>query len=275
MRWAIVALLLVQGVGLCGPGGGVFIYGHSKSDDGGDPSAGKPKLTFEHSTSVHVLAIPPSVEVPEKTLAQAIEAEFVKTTSWLSLLRKRVGTANEERVKVLGSIQESSDFLHDRWRVWLKEHSKEGSKLVSSSKDAYWFSWYQDNNVLGTADKTDSLTKMENLIHEVAEDMKVKADNARHSADGLGKEVLVKVHTKRNAQEINGYQVWYVQKGMLDDKSFHTRFGKLSTPTEQRGFCPGRYAMWARKDKTAGEPSTIQIPSQLGARSDDVDVDAP
>lgn len=70
-------------------------------------------------------------------------------------------------------------------------------------------------------------------------------------------------------------QVWYVQRGMLDDKSFHTRFEKLSTPTEERGLCPGRYAMWARKDKHAGEPATIQIPSQPGARRDDVDVEAP
>jgi hypothetical protein len=214
--------------------------------------------------------MPLNVKVPEKSLAEAMEAEFVRTTDLVSRLSKKLGTANEEAPVLLGSIQESAVFLHDRWRAWLKEHPKEARKPVSVKRDVYWFGWYQNNQALEKVDSTAM-----SLIREVAQDMKVKADHARQSADGVGKEVLVKVHTKQDSQEISGCQVWYVQRGMLDDKSFHTRFGKLSSPTEERGLCPGRYAMWARKGKKEGEPATIRIPSQSSTGSEEVDLDAP
>jgi hypothetical protein len=208
--------------------------------------------------------------MPEKSLDEAMEAEFLKTTNLVGRLVKKLGTANEEAPELLGTIRESAVFLHDRWQAWLKEHPKEARKPVSVKRDPYWYSWYQNNRVL---EKVNS-TKMD-LIREVAQDMKVKADHARQSADGVGKEVLVKVHTKQDGQEISGCQVWYVQRGMLDDKSFHTRFGKLSSPTEERELCPGRYAMWARKDKKAGEPATIRIPSQSGTHSEEIDLEVP
>jgi hypothetical protein len=212
----------------------------------------------------------PGVPVPERSLAEAIEAELVRTTNLVSRLRKKLGTANEEAPVLLDSIQESAMLLHERWQAWLKDHPKEARKLVSANEDSYSLSLKLNNRVLGTAN-----IKAMDRIREVAQDMKVKADHARQSADGLGKEVLVKARTKQDVQEINGYWVWYVQRGMLDDKSFHTRFGKQSSPTEERALCPGRYAMWARKDKKEGEPATIRIPSKSGSLNEEVDLDAP
>jgi hypothetical protein len=214
--------------------------------------------------------MPPGVQVPEKSLAEAIETELVRTTNLVSRLIKKLGTANEDARILLVSIQESSILLHERWRAWLKEHPKEARKLIPANGEPYSLSLNLNNRVLGAAN-----IKAVDRIREVAQDMKVKADHARQSADGLGKEVLVKARTKQDAQEINGYWVWYVQRGMLDDKSFHTRFGKQSSPTEERALCPGRYAMWARKDKKEGEPATIRIPSKSGSLNEEVDLDAP
>jgi hypothetical protein len=246
-------------------------------------------------------AMPSGITLPETSLSEAMKAEFVAMTNHVGKLTKTLATVNSEAPGLLQTIRDDAVFLYDRFQVWLKEHPKEGRKAVSSVRDAYWASWHQNNLVLEKAQKAklrsqaDGLIrivaradlaradgggdnvgrKAVNLIREVALDMEAKAEHARHAADGLGKEVLVKVQTKRDGQELKGYQVWYVQRGMLDDKSFHTRFEKLSTPTEDRGLAPGRYALWARKDKNVSEPSTVRIPSQPGARSDEIDVEAP
>ena len=263
--------------------------------DGNSDQRALPRLRYPQ--------IPSSVPVPEKTLAAALEAEFLMTTNLVAKLSRALGTANSDVNEPLESIRTNATFLHESWQVWLKANSKEARKSVRSTKDTYWYSWHVDNLVLQKAEKAklqskaDGLiwvvahpgldsaeptgtekkpgSKAARLIQEVAQDLNIKADNARHSADGLGREVLVKVRTKREGREIEAYEVWYVQRGMLDDKSFYTRFGKLSSPTEERSLCPGRYALWARKGKNEGEPATIRIPNQAGAHSEEIELDAP
>jgi hypothetical protein len=90
-------------------------------------------------------------------------------------------------------------------------------------------------------------------------DLEIKAENCRHSTDGLGKEIKVRVHTKAGGKEVGGYEVFFVPRGMLSMKSAHDRFGRQSSPTDEKILSPGRYVMWVRKDGVKGEEVTLRV----------------
>lgn len=186
-------------------------------------------------------------------------------------LLKSIGATNAEAALLLRQVQTNALFLHAKWNAWFDTHAR--SKNYSPG-DIYLSSLRADNRQLSRAKKEKDAAKILAAVRDVALDLQIKADNCRHSGDGLGKEIRVKVHTKADGREIGGYEVFYVSKGMFDVKSAHDRFPRQSSPTDEKILCPGGYALWARKGGFTSEP----VPMGIGGHGEthlEVDIAVP
>lgn len=186
-------------------------------------------------------------------------------------LLKTLGATNAEAASLLRQIQTNAQFLDAKWNVWFKHHDQPGQYL---SSDDYLTGLRADIRLLTNAKKEKDGLKALGMVRDVALDLQLKADNCRHSSDGLGKEIRVKVHTKAGEKEIGGYEVYFVSKGMFDVKSAHDRFPRQSSPTDEKVLCPGGYAMWVRKKDFTSDPITLRI-GGLGQTHVEVDIPVP
>lgn len=171
-------------------------------------------------------------------------------------LLKTIGATNTEAALLLRQIQTNAQFLDAKWNIWFKNHSRASEY---SGKDDYLIGLRADIQLLTGARKARDGQKALTMIRDAALDVQIKADNCRHSSDGLGKQIRVKVHTKAGDQEIGGYEVYVVAKGMFDVKSAHDRFPRQSSPTDEKVLSPGGYAMWVRKKDFTSEPVMLRI----------------
>jgi len=154
------------------------------------------------------------------------------------------GAADPAVAEALRTIQRESAFLHGRWRDWFKSHTRYGAGANPSS-DPYLRSLIRNNTLLKKALKTKDPAQRRAWIESVALDLQVKAEHCRRSKDGLGRQIKVKVHTRRSTNEVAGFVVGYVQKGWYGVPNQYQRFRRLSSPTEALALPPGAYAMWA------------------------------
>ena len=197
--------------------------------------------------------------------------------AWRSLklatdnLQKTMGVTNAQAAALLRQIQTNAVYLEKKWEVWFKAHNLPGQYVPV---DYYLVILRANSRQLDDLKKEKDLTKASDTLRNVALDMQLKADNCRLSADGLGKEIKVKVHTKMDEKESGGYEVFCVPRGMLDIKSAHDRFPRLSSPTDEKILAPGRYAMWVRKKQFTSEPVTLGIGGH-GETKLDVDISVP
>ncbi len=186
-------------------------------------------------------------------------------------LLKTLGATNAEAASLLRQIQTNAQFLDAKWDDWFKHHDQ--SRNYSSSDD-YLKALRNDIWLLTNAKKEKDPLRAFGLVSDAALDLQIKADNCRHSSDGLGKQIRVKVHTKAGDQEIGGYEVYFVSKGMFDVKSAHDRFPRQSSPTDEKILCPGGYAMWVRKKTFTSDPITLRIGGR-GETKIEVDIPVP
>ncbi len=209
---------------------------------------------------------------PEVGAARAVYAavwrDFDTTTAALG---KSIGARNVEAGSLLTQIRTNALFLREKWDVWFQSHSAPGSY---ASDDAYLTSLRANNRLLNQLKKQQDEPKALGVLRDVALDLQIKADNCRNSGDGLGKEIRVRVHTKAGTNEVAGFEVFYVSKGMLDVKSAYDRFPRQSSPTDERILCPGGYAIWARKKGFTSEPVTLRVGGH-GETHLDVDLPVP
>lgn len=171
-------------------------------------------------------------------------------------LLKTIGATNAEAAALLRQIQTNAAFLERKWNGWFYSHPQQGQY---SAGDQYWASLRGESRLLSQMKKEKDGQKALGLLRDVAQDLEIKAENCRYSKDGLGKEIKVKVHTKAGEKEVGGYEIYFVARGMLDVKSAHDRFGRQSSPTDEKILAPGRYAMWVRKNGVNGDPITLRI----------------
>ena len=171
-------------------------------------------------------------------------------------LLKTLGANNPEAALLLRQIQTNAWFLEVKWDAWFKKHSQPGQY---NPVDYYLVVLRADSSELGRLKKEKDGAKALETLRDVALDLQLKADNCRHSADGLGKDIKVRVHTKASDKEVGGFEVFYVPRGMLRVKSAHDRFPRQSSPTDEKILNPGRYALWVRKDNFTSEPTTLSI----------------
>jgi len=197
--------------------------------------------------------------------------EWATMKSTTDSLLKTFGATNAAAAVLLRQIQTNAQFLHDKWEAWFDVHVR---PKTYSPADSYLVSVRADNRQLRNLKKEKNPAKTLAVLRDVASDLQIKADNCRHSGDGLGKEIGVKVHTKAGGREIGGYEVFYVSKGMFDVKSAHDRFPRQSSPTDEKILCPGGYEFWVRKNKFTSEP----VPMGIGGHGEthlEVDVAVP
>jgi hypothetical protein len=193
---------------------------------------------------------------------------FFETTT--ESLLKSLGAANAEAASLLVQIQTNAAFLNSKWETWFQKHSL----AKYPAEDDYLTALRGNLRVLEKLKKAKNDPATIDALRDVAVDLQLKADNCRHSSDGLGKEIRVKVHTKAAGKEIGGFEVCYAPKGMLDMKSAHDRFPRQSSPTDEKILSPGRYAIWARKKGFTSEPVTQGIGGH-GETQLEVDLEVP
>ena len=196
--------------------------------------------------------------------------------AWVSLrttidsLRKTIRADNSEAEKLLSQIETNAAFLEGKWNVWFTKNPLAPYTLG----DRYLTDLKNHQRRLGRLKKEKDAEKKLEVLGDVALDLEIKADNCRNSSDGLGKEIKVKVHTKAGDQEVGGYEVYFVHKGMFDVKSAHDRFPRQSSPTDEKILSPGGYAMWVRKDNFTSDPITMRIGGR-GETQLEVDIPVP
>ena len=243
-RWLVTLLLLLAALPALqaeGPGGG----GRRRYGAAGDPFYRNPQPDY-----------------------WAMWRSLKMTTD--SLL-KTFGATNAETASLLRQIQTNAQFLEAKWDAWFKDHNQPGQY---NPVDYYLVILRADSRRLGDLKKEKDGTKVLETVREVALDLQLKADNCRHSADGLGKDIRVKVHTKAGENEVGGFEVFYVPRGMLDIRSAHERFPRLSSPTKEQTLSPGRYALWVKKKTFTSEPTVLSIGGN-GETELDVDLTVP
>jgi hypothetical protein len=184
---------------------------------------------------------------------------------------KTLGAANAEAASLLSQIQTNEGFLDGKWTVWFNTHASASQYAL---RDDYLVALHGDLRGLRDLKKRKDDPASLAALRDVALDLQIKADNCRNSADGLGKEIKVKVHTKAGGKEIGGFEVYYVPKGLFDMKSAHDRFPRQSSPTDEKILNPGRYAMWACRKGFTGEPATLSVGGHGETRLE-VDLDVP
>jgi hypothetical protein len=191
--------------------------------------------------------------------AAAYEREFTKIRGSADRLIKSAATNNAETVALLKESVTHSEFLRGRWQDWLKNNSRFGQYSDSPTFDKYLQSLTRDGDLLKQAEDEKDPARALETIRSVTLDLEVKASNCRNSADGLGKVIRVKVLTKSETQEVTGYEVYFVPRGMYGVKSAYDRFRKLSSPTDERDLSPGIYALWVRKGEQESKPVSMRI----------------
>ncbi len=107
----------------------------------------------------------------------------------------------------------------------------------------------------------------------VSADLRTKAEHAQRMSSAAFKSVDVTVHTRKQGQEVSGYEVWYAPAA-FGDGSHDLRFEKYSSPTGNQ-LAPGNYLIWARNAANGTNGNRQRFPIGQGKTSHDIDIDAP
>jgi hypothetical protein len=167
-----------------------------------------------------------------------------------------------ELVQALKETQDGIEFLLDKWQPTMGSGVTTRPYLLSLTYDVY---------LLKTA-KALPRRQACSKIRDVAEDLKIKVNHCRGS-NNLNPKITVTVVTKNNQDnEVQGYQIWYVQKGMEDVPSCFDSFHKFSSPTDEKELVPGRYVMWGKK----GDLVTTHVAQRIGGEGkNQIQIDLP
>lgn len=94
-----------------------------------------------------------------------------------------------------------------------------------------------------------SATPTPTIIEDITEDLEAKVDHCRALNIGMGGSVLLHVNTRRGAQAVGNWQVFYLLKVFESSGTAPASFATLSSPADAR-LDPGRYWVWARDPAT-------------------------
>jgi hypothetical protein len=129
---------------------------------------------------------------------------------------------------------------------------------------AYLLSLTEDAHLLALASKEQTPTLVAAVyFRDSAEDLHVKAasSHAGQKKKSPFQEVETRVET-RDPDDDNkpkkGYEVWYVPKGLANDRRYWRRFRPFSTPAVENRV-PGCYEMWTKKQMKEGEEAEVDV----------------
>jgi hypothetical protein len=186
-------------------------------------------------------------------------------------LEKKFGEQDPELRQWLEAIRKDIEFLQIKWMGWLK--NPRNRYPVPVEFDPYYRSLAWQNQALKSFEEMEDPGSIRDRVRDIALDIETKADNCRHSVDGLGREIKVEVRTMRGSKEIDGFQVWYCPKGLYNLKRAHYQFSRHSSPTTEI-LAPGNYYFWLEKEQTESEP----VPKRIGGEGEqkwEMDLAAP
>lgn len=188
--------------------------------------------------------------------------EFHQALGWIKTyaarLEKSQGARLPQTRQPLEQIQNDAKFLQQKWLVWAQEHPRSTLYYNDVRRDSYFRSLQGTQRQLEKLHKSSDEVILE-TITDVAADLHAKAENCRHSTDGLGKEIKVMVRTRKGTEEVAGYEVWCSPRALVKFKDEHIRFPKISSPTILKNMAPGRYEMWVEKGTDKTKPVTQTI----------------
>jgi hypothetical protein len=191
--------------------------------------------------------------------------------SYAAKLESIHGRKRPEIIAPLQQIQNDARFLQQKWIEWPRRHPRQRPYAGNVNLDRYFRTLQQTHKLLKALQKSNDGALLE-TIQAVAEDMRAKAENCRHSADGLGKEIKVTVRTVLGTQEVGGYEVWCAPAALVRFVEEHIRFPRVSSPTVMKNLAPGRYAIWLVK----GEEKLRTISQIIGGHGErECDIDLP
>ena len=183
--------------------------------------------------------------------------DYHHTLGWISTyagrLEKSHGARSPAIREPLEQMQADAKFLQRKWIDWSQRNPRNATYASNVKLDPYYrvleATQRQLKEAAGRSDEA-----MVQTVKDLAADLHAKAENCRHSEDGLGKEIRVVVRTKRGVQEVGGYEVWCAPLALVAFKNEHIRFPQISSPTALKNLAPGCYAMWLQKDQEKTAP---------------------
>lgn len=111
-------------------------------------------------------------------------------------------------------------------------------------------------------------------IDDIADELEAKVDHCEELAIGMGGSVQLRVNTRRGAETVNNWQVFYLLKIYERASGASANaFETLSAPAQTR-LEPGRYWIWAR-DPATGRTSERTLFKVAGKQEFSVDLPVP
>lgn len=193
--------------------------------------------------------------------------QYQQQLGWLKRYAEKLEEKQGERFpevrQPLKQIQNDATFLQQKWLDWWGRNSRTGFYMQDARLDLYYRVLRESVRQLDQLSSNNS-TGLVATVKSIAADLHAKAENCRHSADGLGKEINVTVHTRKGVEEVSGYEVWCAPVALVPFKDEHLRFPKISSPTVYKRLAPGCYAMWLEK----GELKTDPVEQTIGGHGE-------
>jgi hypothetical protein len=211
----------------------------------------------------------------EKDQAASYAIDYSLTLGWLKKraanLEKSHGARLPELLQPLRQIQSDTAFLQQKWLAWPQRHPGQNPYSGNIKLDQYYRALVGSENRLKELSKAGDEEVLQ-TVKAVADDLHAKAENCRYSADGLGKNIKVTVHTKKGTAEVAGYEVFCAPMALLKFQNEHIRFPRISSPTVYQNFAPGRYGMWLQRENEKTQP----VAQTIGGRGEkEVEIDLP
>jgi hypothetical protein len=188
----------------------------------------------------------------------AISAEYAATRPFLQTSSNGSAPAG---------IDQDVQYLRERWLAGQKQQKQVPAIYANSLQlDSILLNAWALKEFAGR-----TLTDRESalLLQDVADDLETKAAQCKLSRAGWASLVDVTVNTRRGAQLLSGYEVWYVPKGWASVRSMWQRFPQLSSPTGL-SLAPGNYLVAVNK----GRPEQIRV-GGTGQQHEQIDLLVP
>jgi hypothetical protein len=175
-----------------------------------------------------------------------------------------------EATRELAAIREDAEYLQARWKAWAADRTRKQVYTGRTKSELYYRSLQGFQRSMKQVLRSRDVNEVQKVIAEVAADMRLKASNCRHSDDGLGKDIVVRVRTLRGTDEVSGCEVWCVPRALLEFKNSHVRFPKVSSPAVISDLSSGNYLLWVTSKGVTSE----RVPQTIGGSGEkEVEID--
>jgi hypothetical protein len=200
-------------------------------------------------------------------------AVFAYLQASTAALKAKTAKSNADALKLLDDIEENVKTLAGvatgtRPVVFPAEY------LESLTLDADLLKKLagQKHNPKSAADRKRIVAQLK----DVDEDVAIKVVALKHGRGGSARLVEVTAHARKEAQDLGGYEVWYVPKGWASNSGAYKRFDGLSNPSSppSMNLAPGNYLMWLSKGGAASNRQPVSIGGD-GRTKRDLDLVAP